>query len=138
MFGPAFPILYFIALIAIGIQYFIDRLTLSYFYRLPPKFSEKLTLQTVRIMAIAPLFSLLVSFWLYTNKQMFDNKIDKISSQNELELSHHLFSDFKWKTFPKSHKILICAILLIFIHLLVSESVHKLLKMMGDLSINFQ
>jgi len=56
----------------------MDRLTLTYFYRLPPKFSEKLTLQIVRVLAVAPLFSMLVAFWLYTNKQMFDNRIDKI------------------------------------------------------------
>jgi hypothetical protein len=39
IFGPALPILYFVGLVAIGVQYFIDRLALTYFYRLPPKYS---------------------------------------------------------------------------------------------------
>lgn len=43
MFGPAIPYLYTIALIGIAIQYFCDRLTMAYFYRMPPQFSTKLT-----------------------------------------------------------------------------------------------
>ena len=39
IFGPALPILYVISLITIGSAYFIDRLSLTYFYRLPPKYS---------------------------------------------------------------------------------------------------
>ena len=39
IFGPALPILYVISLITIGSAYFIDRLALTYFYRLPPKYS---------------------------------------------------------------------------------------------------
>ena len=44
IFGPMMPILYFMCLYSIGIQYFMERVTLTYFYRLPPKFSEKLTI----------------------------------------------------------------------------------------------
>ena len=35
IFAPAFPIFYFIGLIAIFIQYFMERVTLAYFYRIP-------------------------------------------------------------------------------------------------------
>jgi hypothetical protein len=44
IFGSAYPILYFIALCSIGTQYLVERLSLTYFYRLPPKFNEKITI----------------------------------------------------------------------------------------------
>ena len=44
VFGPILPILYPIALAAGLVQYLTDKLFLSYFYRLPPKYSEQLTL----------------------------------------------------------------------------------------------
>ena len=50
IFGPALPILYFISLCSLCCQYFIERLTLAYFYRIPPKFSDKLTLLNIKIM----------------------------------------------------------------------------------------
>ena len=80
IFGPAMPLLYFISLFALAIQYTTDRLLLTYFYRIPPKFSEKLTLQNIRIISFVPIFSLMFTFWAFTNKQMFDNKIDPIES----------------------------------------------------------
>ena len=45
MFGGSMPILYFIGMFATAITYFTDRLTLTYFYRLPPKFTEKLNIK---------------------------------------------------------------------------------------------
>jgi hypothetical protein len=44
MFGSMLPILYPIALVGIVIQLTMDKLLLTYFYRLPPKYSEKLTI----------------------------------------------------------------------------------------------
>ena len=39
----------------------------------------------------------MLTFWQYTNQQMFDNKIDKIHTQDEIVISHHVPSDIKWK-----------------------------------------
>jgi hypothetical protein len=58
IFGPALPVLYAFSLITIGSAYFIDRLALTYFYRIPPKYSEKLTLLNLKIMSFAPIISL--------------------------------------------------------------------------------
>jgi hypothetical protein len=68
IFGPALPILYIISLFSICCQYLLERLTLAYFYRIPPKFSDKLTLLNIKIMQFAPIPSLLFTFWLYGNK----------------------------------------------------------------------
>lgn len=72
--GTAFPIFYPIALGAILIHYIVERFTLARFYRLPPKFSLDLTLLNLNILSHAPIFSLLLSFWLFGNHQMFSNK----------------------------------------------------------------
>lgn len=92
LFGSAMPMLYIICLFSIGIQYFIERLSLTYFYRLPPKFNDRCTMLNIKLMSCAPLLSLFLTFWLYTNKQMFDNVIDQIKTHDEVRLSHHFFS----------------------------------------------
>ena len=73
IFGSIFPILYVIALFSLGVQYVIERLSLTYFYRIPPKYDVSVTKQTLRLMTVAPLLSLMFTFWVYTNKQMFEN-----------------------------------------------------------------
>ena len=82
VFGPALPVLYFIGIWGLGFQYFIERMTLTYFFRLPPKHSDKLTLQNIYIMSPLPVITTAFTFWWYTNQQMFDNKIDKKVSKN--------------------------------------------------------
>lgn len=44
MLGPILPLLYPLAFFSIIVQYFFDKYLLTKFYRLPPKYSEKLTL----------------------------------------------------------------------------------------------
>ena len=44
IFAPMLPILYPIAIGSLILQYLTDKLFLTYFYRLPPKYSEDLTL----------------------------------------------------------------------------------------------
>lgn len=88
-FGPILPILYPIGLASALVQYLTDKLFLSYFYRLPPKYSEELTLQIIETMMFAPLISLLVSYWAFGNRQMFENKIDPVQTFNQLTYSHH-------------------------------------------------
>lgn len=80
IFGPCLPLLYGVGLLSILIQFLNDRLTLTYFYRLPPKYSEKLTIQCLRILSVVPIISLPFTFWIYTNQQMFANKIDPVES----------------------------------------------------------
>lgn len=94
LLGFCMPILYVIGIMAIIMQYFVDRLTLSYFYRLPPMYSERLTLASLDLLRWIPLFSLCCLFWLYTNKQMFGNEIDPIDYRDQIRKSHH--TNFKW------------------------------------------
>lgn len=101
MLGPAFPIFYPIALGAILIQYVVERFTLAKFYRLPPKFSLDLTYSNLNILSYAPLFSLVLSFWLFGNHSMFSNdQIETFQRINEPTVpSHHYAGDTIAKMF---------------------------------------
>jgi hypothetical protein len=88
--GPMMPLLYPIALVAVIVQYFTDKIFLTYFFRLPPKYSERLTIQNIKMMLLAPILSLMVNYWAFGNRQMFENKIDAISTYGEVTYSHHL------------------------------------------------
>jgi hypothetical protein len=104
IFGPAFPLLYFISLFSLCNQYIMERISLTYFYRIPPKFNESLTERIIHNVAWCPLIAMAVTFWLYTNKQMFGNTVDPIETQNEITLSHHLVGDVKWKNLNEVQK----------------------------------
>ena len=72
----------------------MDKLLLTYFYRLPPKYSEKLTIQNIMLMLFAPILGLMVNYWAFSNRQMFSNTaIDSISSVNEITISHHTINN---------------------------------------------
>lgn len=45
---------------------------------------------------IVPIFSLSITFWIYTNKQMFDNKIEVINSLNQIRKSFHTINTLVW------------------------------------------
>lgn len=92
IFGPAFPIFYFIGFVGIGVTYLMERLTLAYFYRIPKQFDEKLVMQNLRFMNYLPVFSLGVTFWLYTNRQMFGNDIYPLHTRDEVTFSNHNFN----------------------------------------------
>ena len=59
-----------------------------------------MTLVNLKMLLFAPLIGLGVSIWAYSNRQMFENKIDPISSADEVVLSHHLITDKKSPNYP--------------------------------------
>lgn len=97
LLGPCMPVMYAVALLALSIQYVTDRLTLAYFHRLPPMYSDRLTLSLVTSMTNIPLVQLGIVFWLYTNNQMFENRIDPIQVDNEVRRSHHTLLEIQWE-----------------------------------------
>lgn len=67
LFGPMLPLLYVTGLISLGIQYVVEKITLAYFYRKPPLFTDELTKSSIMIQHIAPILALMNTFWLFTN-----------------------------------------------------------------------
>ena len=94
MFGSMLPILYPISLVGIVIQLVMDKLLLTYFYRLPPKYSEKLTIQNIMLMLFAPILGLMINYWAFGNRQMFSNAlVDAVGSTHAITFSHHTLNN---------------------------------------------
>lgn len=115
MFGYCMPVLYLVAFVSIVIQYFFDRYRIAYFYRKPPMFSIKLTLSVLSLMSLASTAGLCMLFWQYTNKQMFDNKIDPIEYDDEPRLSHHFISEIQWSKLSLAQQFLVITILVMIV-----------------------
>jgi len=95
-FGPAMPFFYVVGLWSLALHYFMERYKLAYFYRIPPQYTSALTILHIQIMALVPIWSLMLTFWIYTNQQMFDNKIDTLKFQSGIVKSHHFIGDLVW------------------------------------------
>lgn len=107
VFGPLVPLLYPMALLAIILQYWIEVWSLRRFYKLnqAQKQDEQMTQVNLKMLLAAPLIGLAVNIWAYSNRQMFENKIDPVKSIDEVVLSHHLLTD---KNYPNySHVVIL-------------------------------
>lgn len=68
MYGLAIPLLFPIALICFVIMYMVERLCLTYFYKKPPMFDEKLNESALGMLKWAPVFMMLFGYWTMGNR----------------------------------------------------------------------
>lgn len=80
--GPVLPLLYPIGLFALVVQYIVEKWTLEKFYRLPKKQDESVTLTNIKMLMACPILGIAVDIWAMSNRQMFDNVIDPMTSQD--------------------------------------------------------
>lgn len=78
-----------------------------------------MTLINIKMLLAAPPLSIAISTWAYSNRQMFENKIDPINTVGEVILSHHLLTDHKYPNHPHvlllKFALLCCVIIIVFI-----------------------
>jgi hypothetical protein len=74
MFGVALPVLFPIAAIAFFVLYTVERLTITFFYRKPPMYDEKMNSAAIGILKYSPIFMMFFGFWILGNQQIFENK----------------------------------------------------------------
>lgn len=67
MYGFGLPILYPIAVLAIGVLYVVEKAMIYYSYRQPPLYDEKLNNSTLAILTWAPLLALSFGYWMFSN-----------------------------------------------------------------------
>lgn len=91
--GPLMPWMYWMAFYGVLIHYVLDRLTLAFFYRTPATFSPKMTQNNLKFYRWCPIFSLALTFWIYSNKQMFDTVIEPINAPKSIRKSFHLITN---------------------------------------------
>jgi hypothetical protein len=66
--GGLLPLLYPIGLLACAVQYTTERLSLAYFYRLPPRYGTQLGMIAATMITYAAPLSFALMLWQYTNK----------------------------------------------------------------------
>lgn len=89
MYGLALPLLFPIALIAFFVLYITERLTITYYYRKPPMYDEKMNEAAIGILKWAPFFMALFGFWQMGNMQIFSKGISAKSYQTDPVITNH-------------------------------------------------
>ena len=69
---------------------------LAYTYKQPPLFNDLLSNDTFSIMRWGVILNMFVSFWMFSNQQMFTNQVHSkdLSNQNSVT-NHTIFNSFK-------------------------------------------
>lgn len=75
MYGLALPLLFPIALIAFIVLYTTEKLAITYFYRKPPMYDEKMNEAAIGILKWAPFFMVIFGFWQMGNMQIFSKDV---------------------------------------------------------------
>jgi hypothetical protein len=75
MYGMAMPWLFPIAFITLIIDYVVEKLCIVYYYKDPPSYDEKLSNTAINIMLWAPFLMFTVGFWMFSNRQIFENYV---------------------------------------------------------------
>ena len=111
--GTAFPVLYVISLVAICVQYVVDRYSLATFYRLPHKQSLDLTKSNVYAICVGPLILCAVGLIMVGNAQMFGGQaIDMpLTFDDSMPTTHYDFNS------SQSEVICLAAFVCVFVTL---------------------
>jgi len=89
MYGLAIPMLFPISLMAFTVLYTMEKLTITYFFRQPPMFDEKLNKSAISKMKWAPIFMMFFGYWCLSNVQIFTNISGFIFSTLQPVQSYH-------------------------------------------------
>lgn len=93
MYGLAIPALFPISLLAFTVLYTVEKMTITYFFRKPPMFDEKLNESSISKMKWAPIFMMFFGYWCLTNKQIFTNESYEIYRTTEaVQTGHKMWS----------------------------------------------
>lgn len=132
LLGSSIPMLYLVGCLAIVNQYISDRLLLAYFHRRPPMYTNRLTMRIIDNIMIIPIFALSILFWQYTNRQMFENKIDNLKYDSDIRLSHHKVENVRWKDLHSAQRALLSAVILMLTFHILRKLVSFVQKLTTD------
>jgi len=100
-FGVGIPILFPIAVIDFIVIWMFERYFIARVYRLTPSLNKNLTNHIVSWLSWTPILLLLNGFWMVSNRQMFNNVVNKISYSSEnMSTSHTVFSTYSPYALP--------------------------------------
>lgn len=81
MYGLALPLLFPIALLGIIVLYLVERIQITYVYKKPPMYDDKLNNATLSILKWAPFLMMMFGYWLMGNKQIFSNVVNPVEEK---------------------------------------------------------
>ena len=84
MYGTALPILFPIGLFSFCVLYVMERTLICYYYKQPPVFDEKMTMNALRMLLWAPIVYVMMSYWYLSNNQIFANILYKFQYINDV------------------------------------------------------
>jgi hypothetical protein len=68
MYGLAIPLLFPIAVVYLLVMYAIERLCITYYFKKPPMFDEKLNESALGTLKWAPIFMMAFGWWIFGNQ----------------------------------------------------------------------
>lgn len=89
MYGLAVPLLFPIACVFFAVSYIVERLALAYSYRKPPMFDDVLNKSAIDSLKVAPIFMMFFGFWIFGNRQIFNNFVSARDDKNEPIITDH-------------------------------------------------
>lgn len=89
MYGLALPILFPIALITFLVLYTMERLTVTYYYRKPPMYDEKMNEAAIGILKWAPFAMMVFGFWSLGNMQLFSKELTPKEFSTDPVVTNH-------------------------------------------------
>ena len=96
MYGLAIPLLFPIALLFFIIQYCVEKLCITYYYKKPPMYDEKLNLSAIATLKWAPVFMMLFGYWIMGNRQIFHNYVHENVNKTDPIITNHTGFDIVW------------------------------------------
>ena len=78
MFGLALPILFPAAFLYFLVFQIQEKLLVTYYYKKPPVYDEKLNKAALKILKWAPFLMVMFSYWALGNKQIFSNVVHPV------------------------------------------------------------
>lgn len=85
IYGPAIPLLFPVCLFCLANHYIVERLSLAYFYRKPPKYDNLYGKISVRYLSFGPMLMLLFGYWWLGNSQIFSNKWAELTNRGDIQ-----------------------------------------------------
>ena len=67
IFGPAMPLMFVLAFLAMFIYYTLERCFMAYSYKKPPQYNSNMNQTTLKLMMACPFLYCLSAAWTYSN-----------------------------------------------------------------------
>lgn len=109
MYGPGIPILFPLGLLNFIVLYALERYKLAYYYRKPPNFSEELNTQCMRSILWGPALYAAFGFWMYSNRQIFENETMQVLTMKDVPSSNHRIIESFFRISPGTPLLIVLA-----------------------------